>query len=166
MRRAVTDADRAWMKSLQDGGKSQEQIASITGRSRSVVRYHLNEQRRALEQARLKSAMRLRQDVEENRPRPERTGEFAIGERYTVPVKQPEQSGAVYFLWDKHNRCIYIGQSTHIHPLFRIIQHKDKEWWSDIDRIEYVEVYGDLDLAERTFIQEIRPLKNIAHNRD
>ena len=62
---------------------------------------------------------------------------------------------AVYRLWDAKDECLYVGQSRQAHPLMRIAGHKNKSWWPEVARADYIEV-PELDLLDEFEAQQIR----------
>jgi hypothetical protein len=70
----------------------------------------------------------------------------------------------IYRLWSGDN-CLYIGQHRGFHPLTRIGDHaSEKDWWPDVNRIEYAVVGGDLDGIEQQQIAELLPKHNVTWN--
>lgn len=63
----------------------------------------------------------------------------------------------IYRFWNKDNECLYVGQTIRLKSRFN--QHRqDKEWWNEVDKIEYAIVERDFltDLYEIYYINKIK----------
>ena len=78
---------------------------------------------------------------------------------YDIPVPTPlppvsldsgeQLSGFIYRMWNGKNECLYIGKTTAANPDGRIISsHRKKKWYSEVTRIDVMEVPLNLDLTE------------------
>jgi hypothetical protein len=85
-----------------------------------------------------------------------------------IPIGDPvemdfRRHAWVYRLWGAKDVCLYVGQTTAIHPAVRIQRHEKALWWSQVVRVDYFEVYDPrhLDRAETREIRKCNPAFNV-----
>jgi hypothetical protein len=80
-------------------------------------------------------------------------------------VVSDDSAAYVYRLWNEAGDCLYVGQTTRVHPILRAIQHKQQYWWPEVARADYVAVLDPsrLEDAERYEIVILKPKYNVVH---
>jgi hypothetical protein len=85
-----------------------------------------------------------------------------------IPLGDPAEMGIhkrtwIYRLWGAKDVCLYVGQTTSIHPAVRVQQHQKQLWWKHVVRADYFEVLDprDLDRAETQEIRKCNPAFNV-----
>lgn len=80
-----------------------------------------------------------------------------------LPLKS---TPGVYRFWDEDDNCLYVGQSTQLHPLLRIVSHRQKPWWDEVVRADFIACSGRtlLDDFERYQILLLQPKYNRAYH--
>jgi excinuclease UvrABC nuclease subunit len=72
------------------------------------------------------------------------------------------KSQYIYRFYNENNQCLYVGKTIHLKP--RFLQHKQKEWWDQVYRIEYAELPKGrefmVDLYEVYYINSSKPKYN------
>lgn len=148
--------EREYMLSLQKEGYSQDQIAAITGRSRSGVRYAIVPSRRQKEKDRTRPSTRKAKHVDIG---------YTETESVRLDISIPDRyDGWVYRILDKNNVVLYIGQSKQKNPVLRVLSHSGTPWWPEAAYADYVAVSGNLNHAEFTYIQRYQPKYNVYHS--
>jgi len=68
----------------------------------------------------------------------------------------------VYRLWNEDDSCLYVGQSTLCHPIIRIDQHRQKKWWGEVEKADFIPCRRALlDDFERYQILLLKPRFNV-----
>ena len=80
-----------------------------------------------------------------------------------IQVPLNRAPGYVYRLWDAEDNCLYVGKTIQAHPAMRLAGHRNKNWWPEVARCDYIEVFHLEFLGEMEALQisDCKPVHNI-----